>query len=440
MKTMSKILSRSQTFKELLKFAFPLMAGQLGMMLIGAGDVLIATQHSTTALAAIGISVAFANPVFVVGMAFLLPVSPLVAKRRGESEETSHLVATTILYCLAISLPFVALTWLASLLVPFLEFSAEINKIVIDYLRLTAWSIPGVFIYVALREWLQAHEKTLWPNAVSILAVGANLVFNKGFVFGMYGFPELGVNGLAWASLSVRTLMGAALLIPIIPKLISNKKMDLPFLRETLFLGAPTAVAMFFEVMAFCSVTLFVGKFGETQTAANNLALTLASCTFMIPLAISSAVGVKVGHAYGEKNHTMISRFAWTGLICSLGFMSMSAATFSLLPGPLLNLFGPSAEVLDYGIRLLFWVAIFQIFDGTQVTLGAVLRGLGIAKPVSVVSFIGYWVIGIPFGWYLGNKMGYEGQGFWIGLATSLGMVSIALLLLTLHKVKNAVE
>lgn len=437
---MSETITRAQTFRELLRFAFPLIIGQIGMMLIGAGDIFVATEHSTTALAAIGMAVAFTNPVFVVGMAFLLPISPLVAKRRGEGKDTDHLASSTLLYALLLSLPFMVVTWLTSYFVPWLGYSTELNTIIISYVKITAWSIPGIFIYIALREWLQAHERTVWANVISILAVGVNVVVNRGLTFGVYGMPDLGVDGLAWASLSVRYLMGFALLLPLCGKILSRPSTDKPFLKETFWLGAPTSVAMFFEVMAFCSVTLFVGKFGELQTAANNLSLTLASCTFMVPLALSSAVGVKVGHAFGERNNTMIRRYAWTGLACSLGFMTFSAATFALFPAALLQFFGPSAEVLAYGVTLLFWVAIFQVFDGAQVTLGAILRGLGIARPVSIISFIGYWVIGIPLGWYLGNIVGYQGQGFWIGLAISLAIVSVALFILTMKRVRHAAQ
>lgn len=437
---MSETLSRPATFRELLRFALPLMIGQLGMMMIGAGDVLIATQHSTAALAAIGIAVAFTNPVFVVGMAFIVPVSPLVAKHRGEGKSTDQLAWASLSYALLLAFPFTILTWLTSYLVPLMNYEPEVTAIVMDYIRITAWSIPGIFVYIALKEWLQAHERTIWFTAVSIMAVFANLGLNRGFVFGMYGFPELGVNGLAWASLTIRYLLGLAMVIPLLRPLLRTQVLDRSFIRETFVLGAPTAASMFFEVMAFCSVTLFVGKFGQVQTAANNLALTLASCTFMIPLALSSAVGVKVGHAFGERSPLMMRRFAWTGLVCSLTFMGLSAFSFAFFPRALLGIFGPSQEVMDYGVRLIFWVAIFQIFDGAQVTLGAILRGVGIARPVTVITFIGYWVIGIPLGWWLGNRMGYEGQGFWIGLATSLALVSVALYTLTVYRIKHALE
>jgi len=434
---MFNVLSRGQTLRELLRFAGPVMAGQLGLMLIGAGDVLVATQHSTTALAAIGLAVAFANPVFVVGLAFHFALSPLIAKRRGEGQNTEELVRTSLVYSLLLSIPFIILTWLASLLVPLLDYTPEMTEMVASYVRISAWSMPGVFMYTALREWLQAHEKTWWANAVSLIGVPLNLAINWVLVFGEYGFPSLGVDGLAWASLIVRYLLGFSLLIPLVPMILRHKTVDRSFMREVLMLGWPAAISMFFEVMAFCSVSLFVGKFGEVQTAANSLVLTLASITFMIPMAIASAVGVKVGHAFGERNVTMMKRFAWTGLAMSVTFMAFSAVMFAVLPEQLLALFGANDDVMVWAIKLIFWVAIFQVFDGSQVTLSAILRGLTISRPVSVVTFIGYWVIGIPLGWWLGNRMGMEAQGFWVGLSTSLALVALSLLVLTKKKLSD---
>jgi MATE family multidrug resistance protein len=435
MKKMSERLSRERTVRELATFALPVIAGQLGLMLIGAGDMMVATKHSTTALAAIGLAVAFANPVFVVGLAFQFSLSPLIARRRGEGHDGTHLAASAVAYALMLSLPFMVGTWLSAMLVPLMGYDKTIEALVMEYIRITAWSIPGAFIFTSLREWTQAHERTWWPNFVSILAVGVNLALNWALCFGAWGFPKLEVAGLAWASLTVRYLMGLALLAPLVPALWRHLRVDWGFLREVLRLGGPTAVAMFFEVMAFCSVTMLVGHFGEVQTAANSLALTLASCTFMVPMGLASAVGVKVGHAFGEKNGFMVRRFAWTGLAAAMGFMALSATVFALVPEPLLAAFGAEAAVLAFGVKLLFWVAIFQVFDGAQVTLGAILRGVGVARPVSIVSFVGYWVIGLPLGCGLAHHAGMEGQGFWVALATSLGLVSVALFELTRRRV-----
>jgi multidrug resistance protein, MATE family len=427
-----------KTLKELLKFSGPVIAGQLGLMLIGAGDIFMATQHSTTALAAIGLAVAFANPVLIVGFAFQFAISPLVAKHRGEGKDTSSLAFASIAYALMLSIPFMLLTWIVAEFVPILGYGEEMTKHVMSYVRISVWSIPGAFLYTALREWLQAHEKTFLANGISILAVPLNLLLNWLLVFGNFGFPEMGVNGLAWASLIIRWIMGVSLLIPVFPFLMkASRQINWIFLREVVQLGWPTAIAMFFEVMAFCSVTLFVGKFGEIQTAAHNLVLTLASVTFMIPMAIASAVGVKVGHAFGEKNPVALKSYAWTGLMMSIFAMSVSALVCSLIPLQLVSLFGAEQAVNTIAVSLIFWMAVFQIFDGSQVTLGAILRGLTISRPVSVIIFIGYWIIGIPMGWYLGNRMNLEAQGFWIGLAISLALVAVGLFILSWQRISQ---
>lgn len=437
MKMKSELATRSHTLAELLRFAGPVMIGQIGLMLIGAGDMYMATQHSTTALAAIGLGVAFVNPVFVVGLAFQFALSPLIAQRRGEKKSTEELAWASVVYALLLSVPFMILTWLASYLVPFLGYEEKLTQMVMSYVQISVWSMPGAFIYTSLREWQQAHEKTFWANAVSILGVPANLLFNWLLVFGHGGFPELGVDGLAWASCLVRWFLGLLLLVPMLPLLLRSHGLDVGFLKEVVKLGWPTAISMFFEVMAFCSVTLFVGKFGEVQTAANNLVLTLASVTFMVPMAIASAVGVKVGHAYGEKNIFMIRRYAWIGLSMSVAFMVCSALTFATVPEPILVWFGSEAQVLAFAVKLMVWVALFQVFDGAQVTLGAILRGMTISRPVSVITFIGYWVCGIPLGWILGNVLGLEAQGFWMGLAISLALVASGLFALTWYRMKK---
>ncbi len=430
-------MKMSKYSKDLIKFAGPVIAGQLGLMLIGAGDIIIATHHSTTALAAIGLAVAFANPVLIVGFAFQFAISPIVAKHRGEGKNTDQLAFASLVYAGLLAIPFMILTALAAELVPLLGYEPEMTAHVMNYVRISIGSIPGAFLYSSLREWLQAHERTFLANFVSILAVPLNLLLNWIFVFGEWGMPALGIDGLAWASLTIRWIMGFALLIPVLPFLRNVKVVDWVFIKEVIKLGWPTAIAMFFEVMAFCSCTLFIGKFGEIQTAAHNLVLTIASVAFMVPMAIASAVGVKVGHAYGEQNAENLKGYAWMGLKMSVGFMSLSALCASFFPQAMIAVFGANTEVNQLAIKLIFWMAIFQIFDGAQVTLGAILRGINISRPVSVIIFIGYWIIGIPAGWWMANTLEMKSQGFWIGLATSLALVASGLFILTYQKISK---
>jgi MATE family multidrug resistance protein len=192
--------------------------------------------------------------------------------------------------------------------------------------------------------------------------------------------------------------------------------------------------------MAFCSVTLFVGRFAEDQIAANNLALNLGSLAFMVPLSISSAVAVKVGHAYGEKDYSRIRIYSQMSLFLALFFAVIMGLSFYLFPHAILSFYTSDTEVIEWGKKILFWVACFQLFDGAQVTLSGILRGLSVTRPSSIAIFIGYWIIGIPLGYYLGFYTNLEAQGFWIGLAISLAVVALMLSVVLKNHMRSLVK
>lgn len=429
-------LTYKSALKDLLIFSLPIIFGHVGMQLVGVGDMMIAGRYSRECLAAIGLAISIANPIMMLALGLQFAFSPLLAKKRGGGEDISVYFWTIILYSLIIGCTGSLLTFISIQLIPFLDYGPDLNSLIIEYLSITSVSVVGLCLYQGVKEILQSQEKTIAANVIALLAVGVNLFFNYSFVFGKYGLPHLHEAGLAWASLMVRTFMGVGLFLMAYKFWASSKKIQWGFIKEAWNLGFPITGSIFFEVMAFCSVTLFVGKFAADQIAANNLALSLGSLAFMIPLSIASAVGVKVGHAFGEKNIGHIKIFASISLMMSIGSTLLMATTFYLFPEFLLSLYTEDTAVLKWGKTLLFWVACFQLFDGSQVTLAGILRGLGVTKASSLAIFFGYWIIGIPLGYYLGFHAGMESQGFWIGLALSLALVAMMLALITHNKIK----
>ena len=206
------------------------------------------------------------------------------------------------------------------------------------------------------------------------------------------------------------------------------------FFKEVFLLGYPITIGLFFEVMAFCSVTLFVGKFHEIQTAANNIALNIASLAFMIPLSISAAVSVKVGHSYGERNYKNLQTFAEVSIFTSMCYTLLITVIFYFFPSFILSIFTQDTLVLDWGKKLLLLVCCFQLFDGAQVTLSGILRGISVTRAPSIAIFTGYWIIGLPLGYFLAFHQGFEAQGFWIGLAVSLALVAMMLAVILRNK------
>ncbi len=419
--------AKSVALKELLKLSVPIILGQVGLMLIGTGDMIIAGRYSRECLAAIGLAIAISNPIQISFLGMQFSISPLLAQKRGNGEKVEDYFWTVLVYSIFISIVSSLLTYLSFFLVPFLNYGPKLEPIIIEYLIITSFSSFGLCLYQGMKEFLQSQEKIIAANIVAILGVGVNLLFNYAFVFGAFGMPELKESGLAWASLGVRFFMGISLFFIVFKCWKSARKIDWKFMKDMWKLGVPISLSLFMEIMAFCSVTLFVGKFAEVQTAANNLALNLGSLAFMIPLSVSAAVGVKVGHAYGEKNYNSILVYSQVSLFISFCFTLIMGCLFYLFPHAIMSLYTDDILVLDWAKKLLFWVACFQLFDGAQVTIAGILRGLTVTRPASYAIFFGYWLIGIPLGYFLGFYTTLEAQGFWIGLAVSLAVVACML-------------
>ncbi len=436
---MTSSVTRHIAFKELLQFSAPIILGQIGLMLIGTGDMVIAGRYSRECLAAIGLAISIANPIQISLLGMQFSISPLLAQKRGKGEELGPYFWTIIVYSLLISIVSSLLTYLSFKIVPLLGYTESLNRIIKDYLIITSFSSFGLCLYQGTKEFFQSMEKTLAANTVALGAAGLNVLLNYALVFGAYGMPQLHEVGLAWASLSVRLLMGVGLFLITVSWWRQKSKIDWAFMVELLKLGAPISLSLFFEILAFCSVTLFIGKFAEVQTAANNLALNVGSLAFMVPLSVSVAVGVKVGHAYGEKNKRALMIYAQMSLLISFFFTLLMGLTFYIFPQYVISLYTSDSFVIDWGKKLLFWVACFQLFDGAQVTIAGILRGLSITRAASISIFTGYWLIGIPFGYYLGFYTDLQAQGFWIGLATSLAVVAIMLGIILRKKFQDLV-
>ncbi len=430
------LVNRKTALIEVLKFSFPIIVGQIGLMLIGTGDMIIAGKYSRECLAAIGLAISIANPIQISLLGLQFSISPLLAQKRGNGEKIDSYFWTVVVYSLLISVVSCFLTYFSYKLVPLFGYSENLNRIIRDYLIITSFSSIGLCLYQGMKEFFQSMEKTFAANCLALVAAATNVLLNIAFVFGEYGMPELKEPGLAWASLTIRMFMGGGLLLLAFRWWKSSIKIEWKFMHELWKMGLPITLSLFFEIMAFCSVTLFVGKFAEIQTAANNLALNVGSLAFMVPLAVSAAAGVKVGHAYGERNKHAVLIYSQASLFLSFIFALLMGLTFYLFPHAVISLYTDDVLVLDWAKKLLFWVACFQLFDGAQVTISGILRGLSITRAASISIFVGYWVIGIPLGFYLGFYGGYEAQGFWIGLATSLAVVSLMLGLILRKKIQ----
>ena len=405
--------------KELLNIALPIILGNLGFILIGAGDVLIAGRHSTDTLAAISIATAITNCIMTFGIGLIASVSPILSNYRGEKKSAKKYFFPTIRFAMILAVITMVVVLACVPLIDYMHFEAKLVPDIKDYMIITAFSTFGAYLHAALKEYLQAFEVVLFPNLVTVFCVFLNVALNILFVFGFGPIPAMGAIGLAIASFTVRYVMGFALLIYCFTMMKFRDYEDKDYYRNLLKVGLPISLAVLVEFVAFNITAILMGRVSGVYAAAQNLVCTLTTISFMVPLAISNAIAVKVGFANGACNYFDLKKYAKIGIFLCVAFMTFSAVIFSSFPDVLVGLFTKDPALIKIGIPVLYVMAVFQIFDGLQVALAGIFKGIKKTKIVLISNFVGYWLISIPVGCLLAFHFGFNLIGFWYGLLSA---------------------
>jgi MATE family multidrug resistance protein len=269
--------------------------------------------------------------------------------------------------------------------------------------------------------------------------VTANIINAAGnwvFIYGHFGAPAMGLSGSALATLIARVYLAVFLLAAVfyynarrdIGLMRVSRRIESPRIWRMLRLGFPAASTVALEVGVFAAATAFAGKLTPVEGAAHQIALNIAAVAFMVPLGLASAGAVRVGHAVGAKNPPRAAAAGWTAILLGVVFTAATAALFLAMPRALIGLFTSNAPVLALGSSLLFYAAVFQLFDGVQGVATGVLRGLGDTRTPMLTNFTGHWVFGLPLGYSLCFVFGFGVIGLWIGLSTGLIIAGMVLL------------
>ena len=423
--------------KELLNIALPIIMGNLGFILIGAGDVLIAGRHSTDTLAAISIATAITNCIMTFGIGLIASVSPILSNIRGEKKSAKKYFFPTIRFSMILALITMFCVLAAIPAIDYMHFEAKLVPDIKEYMLITAFSTFGAYLHASLKEFLQAFEIVFIPNLVTVICVFLNVILNIMLVFGFGPIPSLGAIGLAIASFIVRYFMGFALLFYCLGLMRFRNYHDKRYYKNLMTIGLPISLAILVEFIAFNSIAILMGRVSGVYAAAQNLICTLTTISFMVPLAVSNAIAVKVGFANGAKNFNELKNYAFIGMFMCVGFMLCSAVIFCSFPHFLVSLFSKDLTLIKICVPVLYVVSIFQIFDGLQVALAGIYKGIKKTKIVLVANFIGYWVISIPLGYILALKHGFMLKGFWYGLLFAAIVLCAQMLLMLFRYLKK---
>lgn len=409
--------------KDLLKIAYPIILGNLGFILIGVGDVVVAGRHSTSTLAAISIATAIINCVVAFGIGVLGSISPVLSNYKGEGRRVSTYFYPSLRFAIALSLVIALIILFLVPVIDCLGIEVSLIPMIKDYFWITAFSITGAYIHSMAKEFLQTYEIVMFPNMLTIAGVFLNVFLNIIFVFG-YGFiPEMGAVGLAWASLLTRYIMGVILIWYCYKRVkiekCTKRKMSFIYYKDLFKVGIPSSLAIMIEFVAFNSVVILTGRISSIYAAAQNILCTITSVTFMVPLAISNAAALKVGYYNGAKDFYTLRRYAYSVLLMSTGFMFCAALIIFLFPHTILNLFTKDTELIAVGISITYLISAFQIFDGLQVSMAGIFRGLKKTSIVMISNLISYWGISIPLGCILAFHYKLNLFGFWVAIGFS---------------------
>jgi len=422
----------------MVSLAVPVVLSELGWMAMGVVDTIMVGRLGPEAIGAVALGNAVCYTPSIFGMGLLLGLDTLVAQAYGrqDHEECHRWLAQGVYLACFAAVPIMLGIEVASFYLPRLGIAAAVAVPASTYTRRFLWGTIPLLIYGAARRYLQGVGQV---RVITVTYVVANLVNWFGdwvLIYGKLGFPALGVNGSAISTVFARITMAVALMgfawryerkrgHPLFqhwagPQLVR--------LRNMLILGAPAAGQILLEVGAWNLATFCAGYLTPVALATHQIVLNYASVTYMVPLGISAAAAVAVGHAVGAGDLARARRAGWLALALGTSFMLVAAIVFLVCPRPLIELFTSDSQVLAVGPTLLGIVAAFEIFDGIQGVSTGALRGLGETRAPMWANLVGYWVLGLPLGLSLCFIWHWGIYGLWIGLTLALIAIALAVL------------
>jgi len=420
-----------------LLLALPLIAGQVGQMLMGVADTVMIGHVGVVPLAASTFANTLLMVPFLFGVGLLTSISIRVAQGRGggRHDEVKHALRHGTWLAFGFGWLIVALT-LAVL--PWMSHFGQVEAVVSEsktYLLLVAFSMVPAMVSMAWKNYGDAMNRPWAPFGILMAGVGLNVFLNWILIYGNWGVSALGLNGAGWATLLSRVLVGIALYLWLMrapgvrdwsPRRWWGVWKPGEF-RVLLKLGVPVGLQLLAEVGSFSAAALMIGSLGVIALAAHQVALTCTSVSFMIPLGVAMALTVRMGETAGAANGEQLHKILLSGWMFGLCFTGISMLVFIIYGQWLASHIVTEPEVIKLATGLLVIAGIFQIVDGSQVISSSALRGMGDVKIPAWLGVLAYWGMAVPFGAYLGFSQEMGARGVWWGLAFGLGSAAVML-------------
>ena len=448
---MIKFLRENKSFiQKTLSLAYPVIIGQLGLIMMGVVDSIMVGELGAVPLAAASLSNSLIFIVLIIAIGNAIAVTPLVAilvgaKRLDECGVyfRQSLLVNLVMGALVFLIILVGVNYLH-----LLGQSLQVQLKAKSYMIIIGFSIFPLMIFQTYKQFIEGLSIMRPAMIITLAANLINVFANWVLIFGNLGFPRLELDGAGWATFISRLFMAVSLMIFV----MRNKRfriydvtfhfrsINFPVIKRILSVGLPSGFQYFFEVGAFSFAVIMIGWIGANELAAHQIAISLASVSFMGVLGISQAGGILVGNAVGEQNVQLVRKSGFTAIVLGMMWMSVSGIIFILFRNYLPYIYIRDEAVIQIASQLLIIAALFQLSDGIQAVGIGILRGLTDVKGPTVITFVAYWIISLPIGYLLGFQFGYGVIGVWIGLLIGLTCSAIMLTLRFNYKSRKLIR
>jgi MATE family multidrug resistance protein len=449
----------TKEFSYNLKLAYPIILGMLGHTVVGIVDNVMVGKLGPDELAAVSLGNSFVFIAMSLGIGFSTAITPLVAEADGKhSVEDGRSAFHHGLYlCTILGVALFTLIFFSKPIIAYMGQPAHVVELAKPYLDIVAFSLIPLIMFQAYKQFADGMSETKYSMWATILANFVNVFLNYLLIYGVWFFPKMGIVGAAIGTIASRFVM-----LGYMHYMMNLKEKFHPFFKgfdlkkikkevniKIIKLGTPSAFQMFFEVALFTGAIWLSGSLGTTSQAANQIALSLASFTFMFAMGLSVAAMIRVGNQKGLNDYKKLRIVAMSifllAILLEIAFALFFIVFHNYLPALFVDMgnltdLAKNTEVVKIAGQLLLVAAVFQISDGLQVVVLGALRGLQDVKIPMYMTFISYWIIGFPISIYLGIFTELKATGIWIGLLAGLTAAAIFLYLRFNHMTKKLIE
>jgi multidrug resistance protein, MATE family len=427
-----------------LVLAYPICLSQLGHVLVGVADSIMVgnfggegSEIGALSLAGASLANSLFYVVMVFGIGVAYAITPLVAAADGEKDHQriSLVLKHGILVSLIFGFGLLLILSPGSLLLHYAGQPPEVIALSVPYFNILLFSLIPLMVFLCFKQFTEGLSFTRQAMYITIIANFLNVVLNYIFIYGKLGFPAMGLNGAGWSTLISRVVMAVAIVVfvyrskhfQLFRSGFSFSEYSKGMIVRLVKLGIPIGMQFTFEVGAFAFAAVMIGWIGATELAAHQIAISLASVTYMLASGISSAVTVRVGNQMGSQNLRQMRLAGFSGLTLVFFLMLLAAIFFITFNQFLPTLFNSQEDVLQVASGLIIIAAFFQLSDGIQVVGLGTLRGMSDVKVPTLITVIAYWVIALPSAYVMGFYFQFGAKGIWTGLL--LGLTCSATLL-----------